>query len=164
MLRIGLDLDQTIDDFYGPYFERFGTPKKDNEITKNVQRKLSKDKEFWLNLPVLRRPNFVPALYCTARVNPKPWTKQYLEKEGFPKAPVYQVPGYCADKGMRIKGRVDVFIDDSVHNFEKLNKDGIPCLLMDSPYNQDYNTEHRIYNLDIIEIEVAYKKLKNEIK
>ena len=37
-LRIGLDMDQVLDDFMGPYLERFGTPKNDFEITKNVQR------------------------------------------------------------------------------------------------------------------------------
>lgn len=156
MLRIGLDLDQTIADFYGEYFKRFGSPKKSTEITKNVERILKKDKNFWLSLPVLRRPDFIPTLYCTARVNPKVWTKQYLDKQGFPKAPVYQVPGYFADKASRIKGRVDVFIDDSIHNFEKLNKLGIPCLLMDSPYNRDYNTEYRVYSLKLSEIEKVY--------
>jgi len=34
-LKIGLDLDQVLDDFMGPYLKRFGTPKTDFEITKN---------------------------------------------------------------------------------------------------------------------------------
>ena len=70
-LRIGLDMDQVLDDFMGHYLERFGTPKNDFEITKNVQRILSKDREFWLNLPVINEIDFIPELYCSKRVNPK---------------------------------------------------------------------------------------------
>ena len=43
-LRIGLDMDQVLDDFMGPYLKRFGIPKKPTDITKNVQQILSKDK------------------------------------------------------------------------------------------------------------------------
>ena len=158
MLRIGLDLDQTIDDFWGPYLQKFGTPKSDEEITRNVMRKLSKDREFWLNLPVIRRPDFCPELYCTARVNNKRWTKKYLENKGFPKAPVYQVPGYGAKKSPKIKGRVDVFIDDSIHNFIEMNKNGVPCLLIDSENNRHFETSLRIYSLCYSEIEKVYNE------
>lgn len=162
MLKIGLDLDQTIDDFWGPYLEKFGPPKTDSEVTKNVVRKLSKDRNFWLTLPVLRRPNFTPALYCTARVNNKAWTKKYLSDNDFPKAPVYQVPGYAARKSPRIKGRVDVFIDDSVRHFNELNENGVPCLLMDSPDNKHIDTPLRVYSLDYAEIESVY--VRNFVK
>ena len=128
MLRIGLDLDQTIDDFWGPYLDRFGPPKTDSEVTKNVMRILSKDREFWLNLPVLRRPNFVPALYCTARVNSKVWTKKYLENNNFPK----------------------------VRNFKELNSKGIPCLLMDAENNRHIDTILRVHTLELKEIENVY--------
>ena len=77
-LKIGLDLDQVLDDFMGPYLKRFGTPKTDFEITKNVQRVLSKDRDFWLNLPVINTIDFIPELYCSKRVNPKSWSKQWL--------------------------------------------------------------------------------------
>ena len=44
MIRIGLDMDEVLDDFMGAYIKRYGiTPS--NVITKNV-RKLSKDKDF----------------------------------------------------------------------------------------------------------------------
>lgn len=162
MLKIGLDLDQTIDDFWGPYLEKFGPPKTDSEVTKNVARKLSKDRNFWLTLPVLRRPNFTPALYCTARVNNKAWTKKYLFDNDFPKAPVYQVPGYAARKSPRIKGRVDVFIDDSVRHFNEMNENGVPCLLMDSPDNKHIDTPLRVYSLDYAEIESVY--VRNFVK
>ena len=64
-----------------------------------------------------------------------------------------------------LKGRVDVFIDDSIKNFEDLNSQGIPCLLIDSPQNRHYKTEYRIYSLDEKEIELMYLKMKaNETK
>ena len=78
-LRIGLDIDDTVCDFINPYLKRFGTPHKDSEITRNVNRILIKDREFWLNLPVINRPDFMPALYCTKRVHSKAWSKKFLE-------------------------------------------------------------------------------------
>lgn len=60
------------------------------------------------------------------------------------------------NKANMIKGRCDVFIDDSVSNFIKMNKSGVPCLLMDTPFNQDAGPILRIYSLDIQEIKYAY--------
>ena len=37
-LRIGTDCDGCIDDFWNPYVKKFGYPKSDKEITRNVQR------------------------------------------------------------------------------------------------------------------------------
>ena len=122
MLRIGLDIDEVLCDFFNSYIKRFGTPKTDYEITKNVHRKLSTDRNFWLTLPKLRDIDFVPELYCTKRVNPKSWTKNWLHNNGF----------------------------------IKMNKSGVPCLLMDTPFNQDAGPILRIYSLDIQEIKYAY--------
>lgn len=146
-LRIGLDIDGVISDFWGMYIKRFGIPEKDRDITRNVMRILSRDKNFWISLPVLNRPDFTPTLYCTKRVNPKRWTKQYLAMNGLPDSPVYQIYGNIGKKSPRIKGRVDVFIDDSVDNFIELNSNSVPCLLLDSEYNRHVNTAGRIYSL-----------------
>ena len=55
MIRIGLDMDEVLDDFMGAYIKRYGiTPS--NVITRNV-RKLSKDKDFWMNLTKLGLKN-----------------------------------------------------------------------------------------------------------
>lgn len=155
-LRVGLDLDDTICDFLGPYLRRFGTPKEDSEITKNVTRVLINDKNFWINLPVIHRPNFNPTLYCTKRINSKIWSKQYLERNNLPIAPIYQVVCQTSSKAPRIKGRVDVFIDDSISNFIDLNLSGVPCLLMDGNHNQDWGPVGRLYSLDKEEIEDCY--------
>lgn len=37
-LRISLDIDGCICDFYSPYIRRFGVPKKDSEITKKCSK------------------------------------------------------------------------------------------------------------------------------
>lgn len=56
-----------------------------------------------------------------------------------------------------IKGKVDVFIDDSISNFIDLNLQGIPCLLIDSQRNKEWGPVARIYSLDREEIEDCYQ-------
>lgn len=162
-LRIGLDLDDTICDFIGPYFNRFGTPKKDNEITKNVSRILINDKDFWMNLPIIHNPNFTPTLYCTKRVHSKIWSKQFLIKNRIPLAPIYQVICQIASKAPRIKGRIDVFVDDSISNFIDLNLHGVPCLLIDREHNRQWGPVGRIFSLEKEEIEDSYLLFKNTL-
>lgn len=155
-LKIGLDLDDCIFSFMDPYLKRFGTPKNDYEITRNVQRVLTQDKDFWLNQPLINRPNFIPTLYCTKRVHKKAWTKKQLEINNLPIVPIYQIYIQTMNKADRIKGKVDVFIDDSISNMKAMNLSGLPCLLIDSPYNQNGNPIGRIYSLDKDEIEETY--------
>lgn len=156
-LRIGSDCDGCIDDFWNPYLERFGTPKCDAEITRNCQRKLIKDKEFWTSLPVLHKPDFTPALYCTKRTSSKGYLKEWLEINNFDIVPIYQVFYQKGNKAPLIKGRIDVFIDDSVDNFLSINKSGVPCLLMDNPSNRHLGPMLRIHSLCEDEItEVFY--------
>ena len=159
-----MDLDGCLCDFYGAYFARFGVPNKDSEITRNVQTILLRDKEFWLNLPVLNKLNFVPRQYTTARIIPKQWIKEYLAKELFPKAPVYQIHGYGLSKYSKVKmGGCDVHVDDSIHVFTDLNSKGVPCLLLDAPNNQEWGPIGRIYSLDKDEIEDTYYLFKKTI-
>lgn len=156
MLRIGIDIDNCIANFDLGYLNRFGKfPKCDWAITRNVNNILIHERDFWLNLPVLRVPNFQPKLFCSARVNNRRWTKQYLLNLGL-SSPLFQVNGYHLSKAPVLKGRVDVFIDDSLKNFIDLNLHGIPCLLMDSPANRDFGPVGRIYSLNKDEIEEAY--------
>ena len=157
MLRIRLDIDNTVADFDDAYVTRFKRwPNKDWAITRNVEHILIHERDFWLGLPVLRRPDFTPKLYCSARVNNKLWTKKYLKDNDFPDAPLYQIPGYKLSKAKVLKGRVDVFIEDSVKNFKDLNCQGIPCLLIDTPRNQEWGPIGRIYSLDYNHIKETY--------
>lgn len=156
-LVISLDIDGCICDFYNPYIERFGIPKKDNEISKNIYRVLSKDRDFWLNLPVINRPTFKVHQYTSARSIPKAWVKKYLEDNAMPKAPIYQLLNYYLSKVPKIKmGGCNLHIDDSLRVFIDCNLNGIPCLLMDNPANQDWGPIGRIYSLDKDEVEDCY--------
>lgn len=155
-LRVSCDLDDSINFWMQPYLDKFGNPKNDLEITKNVRNILIKDKEFWLNLPIKNRPNFIPKQYTTARLINKTWTKQYIRENDLPDSPIYQVCGVGLSKAKMLRGRVDVHVDDSLSVFLDLNRKGIPCLLIDSPYNQDWGPVGRIYSLDIEEIWEVY--------
>lgn len=153
-LRVGLDIDNTLVDFDLGYLKRFGKfPQHDWCITRNVEHILIKEKAFWLGLPIMRRPNFVPALYCSVRVSNPRWTKDFLKRNDFPNAKLYQIKGgWGTSKYNILKNKVDVFIDDSIWNFEDLNSKGVKCLLITTKHNKHYNTPYRINSLDINEI------------
>jgi len=156
-LKIGSDLDDTIFGFSKGYLNRFKKwPKYDWCITRNVTNILINERDFWVNLPVIRRPDFEPTLYCSSRVNNKRWTKKALEINELPNSPLYQIPGYHIPKSKYIKGRVDVFIEDSPHQWKALNMAGIPCLLIDGDNNQEYGPILKIYSLNYDEIEEVY--------
>lgn len=168
MIKIGLDIDDVIVDFWGAYIKKFGNPKSNEEVTRNVERVLRRDKQFWLDLEVLNRPTFSPELFCTKRVNPKSWTKESLEQNGFvyygKVPPVYQMYYQMGQKSRMIKGKVDVFVDDSVSNFIEMNLNGVPCLLMSNDRNTtSWDSIGRIYSLDYYEIEDTYELLQNTI-
>lgn len=158
MLKIALDIDDTLVDFLGSYYKKFGIPKKDCEITKNVE-KLKYDKEFWENLPKIDDIDFIPELYCTKRINSKTYTKNSLVKNNFPLKPIYQVLYQKANKANYIKGRCDVLIDDSVSNVLACHQKGLPALLIDRPHNAWFGPQFRIYSLSYNEIEEAYNLL-----
>ena len=155
-LKIGLDIDEVLADWSGPFFKRF-TPKNDADITRICSRVINKDRNFWLNLPVIQYPiGFEPKLYCTKRSCLKTYSKEWLDNNGFPHKPVYQVFCQTDNKARYIKGRIDVFIDDSPRNVIQMNRSGVPTLLMDTPFNQDFGPILRIYSLDYYEIEDAF--------
>ena len=163
MIRIGLDIDEVLADWWNPYVKRFGLPKKDSEITRNCS-KIAKDREFWVNLPVINKPQgFVPELYCTKRSCLKTYTKTWLKNNGFPNKPVYQVLCQTSNKASYIKGRVDVFIDDSISNFIAMNKSGVPCLLYNTDFNKSWGAIGRVYELDYDHIKETYDLFKSTI-
>jgi hypothetical protein len=165
-MRIGLDIDDVIAGFWGSYceyFDTFNNPQHlvNNTITKNVQRILKSDRDFWINLPVINRPNFNPTLYCTKRVNNKSWTRKFIEINNLPNVPIYQMFYQHGNKADMIKGKVDVFVDDSISNMIKMNLSGIPCLLMDTENNQDWGPVGRIFSLNKDEIEDTCELFKS---
>jgi len=159
--KIGLDIDNCIVDFDEGYLKRFGRfPNNDWGISRNVNNILIKEKAFWLGLNVIHRPNFTPTCYCSVRVNPHNWTKQFLKRNNLPDAKLYQISGgWGTSKFNTLKNKVNLFIDDSTWNFEDLNDKGVLCFLITSKSNQNYDTKLRINNLDINEIMNLYNEV-----
>lgn len=157
MIKISLDLDGTIVDFYNHYINKFGKPSTDLEITKKVVGCLKHDSSFWLTQPLINVPNFTPHCYCTARVISKELIKKQLLINNLPKAPIYQVYGISISKYAQLRrAGAEVHVDDSLSVFMDLNKKGIPCLLLDTPNNQSWGPIGRVYSLNKEEIEDTY--------
>ena len=160
MIRIALDLDDTIFDFLGAYKEMFPGEKNMQEakITKNVLS-LRKDKHFWENLPLLEMPNFEPCIYATKRINSKIYTRNCLTKYGLPVKPIYQIYSQAGNKATIIKGRCDVLVDDSAFNCYQAMRVGFPAILITRPHNINSDYPYRINRLDLEEILEVYKQI-----
>ena len=65
------------------------------------------------------------------------------------------------NKAIHVKCKVDVFVDDDIDNFIKLNLSGIPCLLLDKPYNQEWGPVARLFTFNTKEIEECYNLFMN---
>lgn len=151
---IALDIDDVCLDFIGGFEKKTG--KKLNPYWNgtyemgNLLDELSKDKEFWTTLETLHKPSFEPDLYITSRSIPVEWTKENLEKNGFPCAPVYCVPWNTSKVSLLKEHNVSILIDDKYANFKEATEAGVFCYLMDSPANKHYNVGHRrIFNLNL---------------
>jgi hypothetical protein len=111
---------------------------------------LAKDKTFWLDLPCIRKPDFVPHAYVSSRSIPVAWTEQWIESNGLPTSPVYHVP-FDASKVETLKGiGAEYFLDDRFENFIEAEKGGICSFLMDAPHNRHYDVGYkRVHDLKL---------------
>ena len=160
MIRIALDLDDTVFDFIGTYRERFPGDKNLTEpkITKNVLS-LKRDKKFWEGLPLLEMPNFEPHIYATKRINSKTYTRNCLSRHGLPVKPIYQIYSQMGNKATIIKGRCDVLVDDSAFNCYQALQVGFPAILITRPHNINSDYPYRVNRLDLDEILAVYAKI-----
>ena len=151
---VGCDLDDVIFDFTGSYEKRFNTKLSnywngDYNMSKNLEQ-LKDEKEFWVNMPVKNRPSFEVDYYITARSIPVEWTKEAIQKNNLPKAPVYSLPWNVSKIDTLKELGVDIMIDDKYRTFKECKENGIFCYLMNSDTNQHYNVgHHRIYDLNL---------------
>lgn len=152
--RIVLDVDDVVADFSTAFHSRFNIPVaaywNGSYEMKSRLDEIIQTKDFYVNLPVKHKPNFMPHAYVSSRSIPVEWTQEFLEKSGLPCCPVYHVP-FEASK-LEVLKRIDaeIFIDDKFDNFLEAQKGGITSYLMDAPHNQHYEVGYRrIKNLDI---------------
>ena len=151
---VGCDLDDVIFDFTGSYEKRFNTKLSnywngDYNMSKNLEQ-LKDEKEFWVNMPVKNRPSFEVDYYITARSIPVEWTKEAIQKNNLPKAPVYSLPWNVSKIDTLKELGVDIMIDDKYSTFKECKENEIFCYLMNSDTNQHYNVgHHRIYDLNL---------------
>jgi len=154
--RIGLDIDDVVMSFIPAYCERYNLKIPthwylDYNFIPNIEL-LHQDEDFWMNLEPLFDPKslkFEPTVYITARDERlREWTSKWLEKHNFPKAPIV----FSRNKGEICKEwKLDLFIDDSVKNFNEINKAGTACFLMDNYCNQYKDVGYRrIFNVNDI--------------
>lgn len=163
-LNIFLDIDDVIFDFQSAYASKFNTKRQKNWSKSNLMSRrlniLSKEKNFWLNLPIKNVPNFIPKGFVSARSIHKSWTKESLKLNNIPgRSSVYQV-GWGKSKIELLKQlNCQIFIDDKYETFKECHKNGIFCLLMDASHNQKYKTPYRIYDLNINNILNLWQRL-----
>ena len=160
MIRIALDLDDTVFDFLGAYQEAF--PGERNMLNSNIDKNvlsLRKNKKFWENLPLLEMPNFEPCIYATKRINSKTYTRNCLTRYGLPIKPIYQIYYQQGNKANIIKGHCDVLVDDSIFNCYQAMKVGFPAILITRPHNIHSDYPYRVNKLDIEEIMEVYSHI-----
>jgi hypothetical protein len=151
---IYLDIDDVIFSWQEAYACRFNTKILKSWSTSNLVKKrldvLSKEKDFWLNLPLKNIPNFQPNGFISARGIPKKWTYESLKNNNIPgRSNLHQVY-WGQSKIQKLKDLgVDILIDDNPKTFKECEENGIFCILMTMPYNTHIKTKYRVDNLDI---------------
>lgn len=165
-LRIALDIDDTLVDWRGAHEKRFKcklSEMSEPQITKQVV-KCKDDYKFWAGLKLIEKPDFIPELYCTKRLNTKGSTRANFISLNLPLRPIYQVYSQKANKAKYIKGKCDILIDDSYSNVKACIDSGLPALLISRPHNLHINTPYRIKSLKYKDIADKYYQLKLENK
>lgn len=168
-MRVYLDVDDVVLEWHKGYAKRFNcdVPRRWRSSKKMTERLniLSKEKDFWLNLDVKNRPDFIPAGYVSARGIPKAWTVESLKINDIPGRSLIRQVGWGESKIDILKElKCDIFIDDKYATFKECHKNGIFCLLMDAPHNQHIQTPFRIYTLNIDNILYMWRKLRHQLK
>ena len=167
-MRIGLDIDDVLADFNTHFlnyldFEDKTPPKSwEDERFRTHIHKVLDDVDFYLSIPVKTNPEdfeFSPVCYVTARNIPLEVTQAWLNFYGFPKAPLFSVGVGNSKADILLENKVDIFVDDAIHNYHDLHAKGVKCVLFSTSHNLDFEVEHRIFDLNEIN---QYGKEKEE--
>lgn len=153
-MKIGLDLDDVCCDFIGQYmkYNQLTNPPSHWNFNWDELNNLEKyPDKFWLEMKPKVNPkdiSFEPSCYITSRHCDKNLTIEWLKKNNFPYAPVYQLKPNESKLETAKKVKINMFIDDKFETFVEFNKNGILCYLMDTEHNKKYNVGFkRIYSL-----------------
>jgi len=154
--KMFLDIDGVLAAFEERFLEYFNLDRTDPTDWNDVRfvnrlDELKDNKDFWLSIPSLVDPKDIAypiAGYCTARSISTDIVKEWLDKNGFPEAPILRV-NFGESKVQKLKeAGCDIMVDDSFNNFTELNCNGIMCYLVSRPHNMKYNVGHyRVKNL-----------------
>jgi len=151
--KIGLDIDDVICSWVKEWSEKWGIPLPTAwNFDWNLQEKFENmrlDKtlnDFYLNLPLKERPEdipFVPHCYITHRPVPQVVSEMWLETNGFPLKPVFQVNSREEKIKVAREQGLDIFVDDNYDTFVAMNQAGICCFLYDALHNRRHNVGYR---------------------
>jgi hypothetical protein len=146
--KIVLDIDEVVCGWAKGYEARTGKELQSAYWNSSYDindelKELAKEKEFWVNLPCIRKPDFTPLAYVSSRSIPVEWTEEWIAKNGLPTVPVYHVP-FNASKIETLQSiGAEYFVDDRFDNFVEAESNGITSFLMDASHNQHYDVGYR---------------------
>lgn len=161
-MNIILDIDDVVLAWHEAYAKKYKVPIPKDWIPYNIMKphldELSKDRLFWVTLPVKNKPDFIPKAYVSARGVPVEWTKKAMKLRNIPgRSNIYHVPWGFSKIDVLKSLKCDIFIDDKYETFLECHKNGIFCLLMDTPQNKHHKTKFRIHTLQLKGILKKYK-------
>lgn len=164
--KVGLDVDEVIADFMGAIMKKFPEKIKERSIywndpiLKECFEQIVDNEEFWLGIePLTNDLPFEPHCYITSRSISKEITQKWLDKNGFPKAPLYTLKAGESKVEAAKQSGCDIFVDDNYNYFLDLNRNGICCYLFDAPHNRRYDVGYkRIKSLSEL---TDYNEIKN---
>lgn len=115
-----------------------------SEMFSYVMQDAWEQDKFWIDLPVMEGVlplPFTPKVYITSRRVPSSVTKRWLDKNGFPDAPVITVKNPQEKLQHVIDLKLDVFVDDLYSTVREMREAGVNALLYKAAYQRGHKTE-----------------------
>lgn len=151
--KVGLDIDEVLADWVTAWIKKYGIEKQpeswyfDRKIMDRFEEMRTNGEldDFYMGLEPLVNPSelpFQPHCYITSRPVSTKITEAWLDKHGFPTAPVHTVELRKSKVDVAKEAGINIFIDDSFSNFIDLNKEGILTYLFSRKHNQKFDVGH----------------------
>lgn len=152
--KIGLDIDEVLARWTDSWMKKWDIDNRptswhfDRDIVKkfDLMKETGELDQFYLNLEVLTNPDeipFEPHCYITSRPVSSEISEEWLDRNGFPHRPVYNVGLGKSKADVILESGCEIFVDDRFDNFVELNKAGICCYLFDAPHNRRYDVGYK---------------------